>query len=72
MIPALLAGQASFAVMVGVMTLTGAVVVDHQHHAGHHVFPIIGAHVVGMYALVLVVGGSSTPSAARARSRAGC
>jgi MFS family permease len=55
-IPALLAGQASFAVMVGVMTLTGAIVVDHQHHAGHTVFPIIGAHVVGMYALVLVVG----------------
>jgi MFS family permease len=54
--PALLAGQASFAVMVGVMTLTGAIVVDHQHHAGHHVFPIIGAHVLGMYALVLVVG----------------
>ena len=55
-IPALLAGQASFAVMVGVMTLTGAIVVDHQHHPGHNVFPIIGAHVVGMYALVLVVG----------------
>jgi MFS family permease len=55
-IPALLAAQASFAVMVGVMTLTGAVVVDHLHHAAHHVFPIIGAHVVGMYALVIVVG----------------
>ena len=55
-IPALLAGQASFAVMVGVMTLTGAIVVDHQHHAGHNVFPIIGAHVLGMYALVLVIG----------------
>lgn len=55
-IPALLAAQASFAVMVAVMTLTGAIVVDHQHHAGHLVFPIIGAHVLGMYALVLVVG----------------
>ena len=55
-IPALLAGQASFAVMVGVMTLTGAVVVDHQNHAASNVFPIIGAHVLGMYALVLVVG----------------
>jgi MFS family permease len=55
-IPSLLAAQASFAVMVGVMTLTGSVVVDHQHHAGHDVFPIIGAHVLGMYALVLVVG----------------
>ena len=38
------------------MTLTGSVVVDHQHHAGHDVFPIIGAHVLGMYALVLVIG----------------
>ena len=55
-IPALIAAQASFAVMVGVMTLTGAIVVDHFHHAAHHVFPIIGAHVVGMYALVIVVG----------------
>jgi MFS family permease len=55
-IPALVAGQASFAVMVGIMTLTGSVVVDHHHHAGHSVFPIIGAHVMGMYALVLVIG----------------
>src|SRR5215210_1853217 len=55
-IPALLAAQESFGVMVGVMTLTGAVVVDHQHHAAHNVFPTIGAHVIGMYALVLVVG----------------
>ena len=31
-------------------------VVDHQHHPGHDVFPIIGAHVLGMYALVLVIG----------------
>ncbi|HVG75711.1 MAG TPA: MFS transporter, partial [Thermoleophilaceae bacterium] len=51
-IPALLAAQASFGVMVGVMTLTGSVVVDHMHHAAHTVFPIIGAHVIGMYALV--------------------
>ncbi len=55
-IPSILAAQASFSVMVGVMTLTGAVVVDHHHHAGEAVFPIIGAHVLGMYALVLVVG----------------
>ena len=55
-LPALLAAQASFAVMVGVMTLTGAVVVDHQHHEAHHVFAIIAAHVVGMYGLVIVVG----------------
>ena len=55
-VPALIAAQASFAVMVGVMTLTGAVVVDHQGHEGHDVFPIIGAHVIGMYALVIVIG----------------
>lgn len=55
-IPAMLAAQASFAVMVALMTLTGPVVVDYQGHAAHHVFPIIAAHVVGMYALVIVVG----------------
>jgi len=55
-LPSLVAGQASFAVMVGIMTLTGSVVVDHHHHAGQSVFPIIGAHVIGMYALVLVIG----------------
>jgi MFS family permease len=55
-IPSILAAQASFGVMVGVMTLTGAVVVDHHDHSGEAVFPIIGAHVLGMYALVLVVG----------------
>ncbi|HEX2044328.1 MAG TPA: MFS transporter [Gaiellaceae bacterium] len=55
-VPSLLAAQASFAVMVSVMTLTGTVVVDHHGHDGTVVFPIIGAHVIGMYALVLVVG----------------
>ena len=55
-IPSLLAAQASFAVMVAVMTLTGAVVVDHPHPEAHHGVPIIGAHVIGMYALVIVVG----------------
>jgi MFS family permease len=55
-IPAILAAQASFAVMVALMTLTGAVVVDHHGHEGQNVFPIIGAHVIGMYALVIVVG----------------
>ena len=47
---------ASFGVMVSVMNLTGYVVVEKHHHAQHDVFPIIGAHVLGMYALVLVVG----------------
>jgi MFS family permease len=55
-IPAMLAGFASMGVMVSVMNLTGYVVVDHRHHAQHLIFPIIGAHVMGMYALVLFVG----------------
>jgi MFS family permease len=55
-VPALVAGQASFGVMVAVMTLTGSIVVDHFHQHQHDVFPIIAAHFVGMYALVIVVG----------------
>jgi MFS family permease len=54
-VPSLLAALASFSVMVGVMTLTGVVVVEHGHET-QAVFPIIGAHVLGMYALVLFVG----------------
>lgn len=55
-VPAMLAGIVSFAVMVAVMNLTGYVVVEHRHHAQHLVFPIIGAHVLGMYLLMPVVG----------------
>jgi MFS family permease len=55
-IPAMLTAFASFGVMVSVMNLTGYVVVEKHHHAQNDVFPIIGAHVVGMYALVLIVG----------------
>jgi MFS family permease len=54
--PAMLAALASFGVMVSVMNLTGYVVVEHHHHTQASVFPIIGAHVFGMYALVLVIG----------------
>jgi MFS family permease len=54
--PAMLAALASFGVMVSVMNLSGYVVVEHHHHGQDSVFPIIGAHVFGMYALVLVVG----------------
>ncbi len=52
----MLAAIASLAVMVAVMNLTGYVVVDHHHHHEHSVFPIIGAHVLGMFAFVLVIG----------------
>ena len=54
--PALLTALASFGVMVSVMNLSGYVVVEHHHHGQDSVFPIIGAHVFGMYALVIVVG----------------
>ncbi|HSC92091.1 MAG TPA: MFS transporter [Gaiellaceae bacterium] len=55
-VPALVASLASIAVMVSVMNLTGYVVVEHRHHAQHVVFPIIAAHVLGMFGLVPVVG----------------
>jgi MFS family permease len=55
-IPAMLAALTSMAVMVSVMNLTGYVVVEHHHHPQHSVFLIVGAHVFGMYALVLVMG----------------
>ena len=55
-IPAMVAALASFAVMVSVMNLTGYVVVQEHHHDQADVFPIVGAHVLGMFALVLFVG----------------
>jgi MFS family permease len=55
-VPALVAAQASVGVMVAVMSLTGAMVVDHFHHHDHNVFPIVAVSVIGMYALVIVVG----------------
>lgn len=55
-LPALLAALASYGVMVSVMNLTGYVVVEHGHSKGD-LFPIISAHIVGMYGLVLQVGG---------------
>ena len=55
-VPAMIAGVFSFAVMSSVMNLTGYVIVEHRHHAQHLVFPIIGGHVLGMYLLMPVVG----------------
>jgi MFS family permease len=52
---ATIAALASFAVMVGVMNLTGYIVVGH-HHDQSDVFNVISLHIVGMYALVLVIG----------------
>jgi MFS family permease len=52
---ALLAALTSFAGMVAIMNLTGYIVVDHGHHQAD-VFTVISLHIVGMYALVLVIG----------------
>jgi len=41
--------------MVSVMNLTGYLVIDHGHHQAD-VFTVISLHIVGMYALVLVIG----------------
>jgi MFS family permease len=54
-ITALVAAVASFAGMVSVMNLTGYLVIDHGHHQSD-VFTVISLHIVGMYALVLVIG----------------
>jgi len=76
--PAMLTALASFGVMVSVMNLSGYVVVEHHHHSQGSVFPIIGAHVLGMYALVLVIGTlidhiGRTPALAAARcGRSAC
>jgi MFS family permease len=52
---ALVAAVASFSVMAAVMNLTGYVMVGHGH-GQRDVFPVISAHIVGMFGLVLVVG----------------
>jgi len=52
---AMVAGVASFAVMVGVMNLAGYVAVGHGHSHGS-IFTIISLHIVGMYGLVLIIG----------------
>jgi len=52
---AVVAALGSFGVMVGVMNLTGYIVVGHDHEQSD-VFTVISLHIVGMYALVLVIG----------------
>jgi MFS family permease len=52
---ALVAAIASFAGMVSVMNLTGYLVIDHGHPQAD-VFTVISFHIVGMYALVLMIG----------------
>lgn len=55
-VPAVIASVVSFAVMATVMNLTGYVMVQHHHHPQHLVFPVIAAHVLGMYLLMPAVG----------------
>jgi MFS family permease len=52
---AVVAVVASFAVMASVMNLAGYVAVGRGHHQGD-VFTMISIHILGMYALILVVG----------------
>jgi MFS family permease len=54
-VAALVAAAASYSVMVGIMTLAGYVLVGHGHHQGA-VFPVVSAHLIGMFGLTLVVG----------------
>lgn len=55
-LPAMLAAFSAQAVMVSVMNLSGYVVVGIHHHHESNVFPVVSAHVFGMYVLVIVVG----------------
>jgi MFS family permease len=52
----MLAAFAAQAVMVSVMNLSGYIVVAMHHHEQADVFPVVSAHVFGMYVLVLVIG----------------
>lgn len=52
---ALLAAVASFSVMASMMTLAGYVLVGHGHDEGV-VFPVLSAHFIGMFGLMLIVG----------------
>jgi MFS family permease len=55
-VPAMLAAFSAQAIMASVMNLAGYIVVEEHHHAQAKIFPVISAHVFGMYVLVIVVG----------------
>jgi len=55
-VAAMVAVVASFAVMASVMNLSGYVAFGRGHHQDD-VFTMISVHILGMYGLVLVVGG---------------
>lgn len=46
---------ASYAVMVGAMAMIGYLMTNHGHDQ-HTVLPVLSAHFIGMFALVLLVG----------------
>jgi MFS family permease len=52
---ALFAAVASFSVMASMMTLSGYVMVSHGHDQGT-IFPVLSAHFIGMFGLMLIVG----------------
>lgn len=52
---ALLGAIASWAAMVALMTLVGSAMVQHGHDKSA-VFPVLGAHFVGMFGLFVLVG----------------
>jgi len=54
-LPALVAAVASVSVMATVMLLMGSVLVDRGHDQAS-IFPVIGAHMIGMFGLILFVG----------------
>jgi MFS family permease len=54
-LPAVVAAVASVTVMATVMLLMGSVLVDRGNDQAS-IFPVIGAHMIGMFGLVLFVG----------------
>jgi hypothetical protein len=55
LVVALLAAVASLGVIMSAMSLVGYVLAGHGHHQGA-IFPVVSAHFIGMFRLVLVLG----------------